>query len=133
MKKVVAFVLGLSAVVPAAALAGHDCREHYPAGTRCADSEVSIRNPEEGRFAGRVTSHMRWCEKNRKVVLKKVRKGDDRRVASTRTNDNGRWRLDDVGVEGRVYAVARYKERSYGIDSRDICYRAKSRTIRVDG
>jgi hypothetical protein len=76
---------------------------------------------------------MRWCEKNRKVTIKKVRKGADRRVVSTRTNDNGRWRIDGVGVKGRVYAVARYKERSYGIDSRDICYRAKSRTIRVGG
>ena len=76
---------------------------------------------------------MRWCEKNRKVVLWKVRNGDDRRVRSTRTNDKGRWRLDDVAVKGRVYAAARYKERHYGIDATEICYRAKSRTIRVDG
>ncbi|MDQ4124116.1 MAG: hypothetical protein M3134_00755 [Actinomycetota bacterium] len=60
-----------------------------------------------------------------------MRKGEDRRVRSTRTNEKGRWRLGDVPVEGRVYAAARYKERYYGIDAHEICYRAKSRTIRV--
>jgi hypothetical protein len=115
-------------------MAGHECRGNVPGGTRCAESDVSIRYREEKeRFAGRVTSHMRWCEKNRKVVLKKVRKGDDRRLAATQTNDEGRWRIDDVGVRGRVFAVARRKERTYGIDSRDICYRAKSKTIHVRG
>ena len=111
---------------------GHDCRDHYPAGTRCADASISIRyRAEPNRFVGDVDSHMDYCVR-RVVAVRKVRAGTDRTVATTRTDDEGRWRLD-VGshTHGRFYAVARFKERYYGIDSHDICYRARSRTIRV--
>ena len=121
----------LLALVPVqGAVAGHECRKHYPAGTRCADSDVTIRqNPDVGFFAGRVDSHMRWCERNRVVVLRQVKEGADPRVARTRTDSEGRWRIDVSVGAGRFYAVARYKDRSYGIDSHDICYRARSRAI----
>jgi hypothetical protein len=122
-----AVLLGL---VPQGAQAGHDCREHYPAGTRCADSDVTIRqNPDEAFFAGRVVSHMRWCERERVVVLREVKQGPDPRVGKTRTNREGRWRIDVSVGQGRFYGVARFKERRYGIDSHDICYRARSRSI----
>lgn len=121
----------LLALVPLQdALSGHDCREHYPAGTRCADSDVTIRqNPDEAFFAGRVDSHMRWCERDRVVVLREVREGSNPRVGRTRTNREGRWRIDVTVGSGRFYAVARYKDRYYGIDAHDICYRARSRAI----
>ena len=117
-------------LVPQGARAGHDCRDHYPDGTRCADSDVTIRqNPDEAFFAGRVDSHMRWCERDRVVVLREVTQGQDARVGRTRTDRDGRWRIDVSVGAGRFYAVARPKDRYYGIDSHDICYRARSRAI----
>ena len=112
------------------ALADHECRDHYPSGTNCAESDVTIRhNPAEAFFAGRVDSHMRWCERDRVVVLLKVKQGPDPQVGKTRTNREGRWRIDVSVGAGRFYAVARFKDRYYGIDGQDICYRARSRTI----
>ena len=115
--------------VMVAAQAAHQCRGNPPAGTRCAESTISLRHPSEKRFAGDVDSHMRYCVRKRVVALRKVRKGPDRTVATTTTGKEGRWRVSLPRPSGRYYAVARFKERSYGIDSHDICYRARSRTL----
>lgn len=127
-------VLGLSLVLPRTpAVAGHQCEGHYPAGTRCAKSSVSIEYlRSKGRLVGDVDSHMRWCVRNRTIVLRKVREGPNRTISTTKTGKRGWWTFRDIEPRrGRFYVAARYKERTYGIDGRDICYRAKTRKIRL--
>lgn len=112
--------------------AGHQCREHYPEGTRCAESSISIdHRADMDRFTGDVDSHMGYCVRNRTVALRRVREGTDETVATTTTTRRGGWTIKSKAKHGRFYAVARYKERSYGIDSVDICYRARSETVRI--
>lgn len=118
-------------VVPPAS-AGHPCRDHYPAGTSCAESTISIRYGREmDRFSGDVDSHMGYCRRNRTVALRRVSAGPDETVGTTTTSRRGRWMIEFNADRGRFYAVARYKDRSYGIDGVDICYRARSDTARI--
>lgn len=128
----IAALVSLVLIPSPGALAGHECRLHYPAGTRCAESDVTIRHaPERSLFAGRVDSHMRWCERNRVVVLRKVAEGPDPVIGRTKTDSEGRWRIEAAPRSGRFYAMARSKDRYYGIDGHDICYRARSRALEV--
>ena len=124
--------LAILATFAPAASARHECREHYPAGTGCGESEVTIRyRADVDRFVGRVDSHMRFCERDRVVLLRKERSGDDLTIDKTRSRGKGWWSFSGYDdPHGRFYAVARYREHSFGIDGRYICYRARSETIR---
>ncbi len=84
-------------------------------------SRVSIAK----RFKGKVRSRAGKCESRRKVVLKKVRKGPDRRIGRDRTNKRGGYRIAKPGTKGRVYAVAKRKKLPT-----KICKKARSRTVR---
>ena len=126
----------LASVLPLAApvaWAGDECPDHPPAGTQCAGATTSIRYREESnRFAGRVESRMTFCERRRVIALRREQPGADVTIATTRTGRSGRWvfrGFDDP--EGRFYAVARHRERGFGIDAVLICLRAESRTIKV--
>ena len=113
-------------------LLGHECRQHSPAGTRCAESDVSIdHRPRVHRWSGRIDSHMGYCVRNRVVALRQVREGRDLTLAITRTDDNLAWSVQIEVDRGRFYAVAREKTRSSPPDSMDLCYRARSETVRV--
>ena len=134
--KVVVVAACLISTLPIAspiAHAGHECRDNPPAGTNCAKTTTSIRYREESnRFAGRVESHMTYCVRRRAVTLYRERPGTDATIATTRTGRSGRWYFpgfDDP--EGRFYAVARYRDRAFGIDGAQICYRGLSKTIKV--
>jgi hypothetical protein len=103
-----------------------------PAGTRCAESSISVRHRSETDiFFGDVDSHMDYCTR-RVVALRRVRKGGDVTVATTETNRQGRWRITFNVEGGRFYAAARFKGRSSFPDGADKCYRARSEIIRVD-
>lgn len=126
------FAAVLTAGLDVPAQAGHQCEGHYPAGTKCAKSSVSIDyRSDEKRLVGDIDSHMRWCVRKRTVVLRRVRKGSDTVLARTKSGKRGWWAFNLGPKRGRFYTVARYKERSYGIDGHDICYRAESRRVRL--
>ena len=84
-------------------------------------SRVSIAK----RFTGKVRSRAGKCESRRRVVLKKVRKGPDRKIGKDRTNKGGTYRITKRGMKGQVYAVAKRKKLPT-----KICKKARSRTVR---
>ena len=129
---ILAGVVVLTGLQPAVH-AGHECRGKSPEGTRCDESRVSVRYiSETGRFSGDVDSHMRFCVRNRVVAVRQVRRGEDKTIAASRTNENGWWKVEVAMPHGKYYAVGRHKGRSSPPDSVDICYRSKSKTIEVN-
>jgi len=82
-----------------------------------AESSVTIR----GSFKGQVVSERRGCKVDRKVILKKVRPGKNKKVGTDRTNKFGNWRINKKNPKGRYYAKIRRTLR---------CTRDKSPTVR---
>jgi hypothetical protein len=130
---IVAIAAAMASVVGSRHLASaSECRVHYPEGTRCATSTVTIRYSfEDLTFRGRISSSLGFCVRGRVVVVRKALEGPDLKIGKTTTGRRGRWRVPRKDPHGNFYAVARFKERRYGIDSQDICYRARSSTILV--
>jgi len=82
------------------------------------------------RFSGRVKSDDDRCVAGRDVVVRKVRPGRDRVVASDTTNGRGQWSdRHDRGGAGRYYAVVRRDTVQDGIDTIN-CLRGRSGTKR---
>ncbi|MGH2694084.1 MAG: choice-of-anchor Q domain-containing protein [Actinomycetota bacterium] len=100
-------------------------------GTFRVASSVSIRHQASPhRFKGRVRSARARCRRERRVVVKKVRRGPDRTVARDLTNNRGRWSEPHLtGGEGRYYARARRKVFTNAFGDTIVCRRARSRTI----
>ncbi len=63
--------------------------------------------------------------------MRKVRDGADKILAKMTSGRRGWFAFETSEWRGRVYAAARSKERTYGIDGHDICWRGESRTIRL--
>jgi hypothetical protein len=122
MLVVLATVLGLL-TVGAGIAAAHTFR---------ADSEVTIRyNDVRERFHGRVSSERPSCERNRRVVVFRDTPGQDVRIGSDRTNDNGFWALADNTAVGDFYAKVVRRERTPGGHTH-VCRAAVSPTITVE-
>lgn len=114
------------------ASAAHQCGGHSPVGTRCARTNVLIEHrPHEDRLVGDVNSHMRWCVRNRTIVLRKVRDGQDKTLVKTKSGRRGWFAFALGDWHGRFCAAARFKERTYGIDGHDMCWRGRSDAIRL--
>jgi hypothetical protein len=96
------------------------------------DSEVSIRyNDNRGVFKGRVDSTSE-CEGDRRVVLFRVRPGEDKRVGSDTTSARGRWRIEKDNANGTFYVkVRRAALAGYGTTPGDRCAGDRSPRIRV--
>lgn len=103
---------------------------------RC-DSEITINyrgpnreRPQRREFVGKVRSDEEACESGRRVILRKVRSGPDRRVDTTVTNDRGAWRIPVRRANGRYYAQTP-EERVASDEGRVTCGADRSKTIRV--
>ena len=81
-------------------------------------------------FKGIVSSLASQCERNRPVLIKKVRRGPDRTIARRLSDGRGRFSAVKRRVRGRFYAVAppRTIETPTVITQ---CERGRSNTIRV--
>lgn len=72
------------------------------------------------------------CEADRSVVIKKVRPGRDRTVASTRTDDGGDWSTEKADYRsGAYYAKVRRKVMTNDDGSKTICRPDRSERMRV--
>ena len=98
------------------------------------DSNISIRfAARTDTFRGGVTSDENVCERGRRVLLKRVKRGPDQTVGRTTTNRSGRWSIDKNRVRrGRYYAQtpARTVDPP-GPGAKYDCGAARSRTIRA--
>lgn len=97
-----------------------------------ADSEVTIRYSDaKERFQGRVSSERPGCERNRRVVVFRDTPGQDVRIGSDRTGDNGFWAVAANNAVGDFYAkVVRRKRTPEG--HTHVCRAAVSPTITVE-
>lgn len=73
---------------------------------------ISLNTGATGIFKGKVKSSRRFCYRNRLVVLKRQKPGDDLIIESDRTDRFGKYRID-LGhpVTGDFYARATRKIR----------------------
>jgi hypothetical protein len=94
------------------------------------DSRITIAHRREG-FLGRVSSRNNRCERRRRVVLKRVKRGRDKTVSRDLTNRRGKWKIRMPNPRrGRYYATVNAKSFA-GRNNRTIrCKRARSRRIR---
>jgi len=84
-------------------------------------TRVSI-SAERNGFEGDVSSRRDSCVEGRRVTLFQDRRGDDRRIGSDRSNDDGEWSIR-TRREGRFYVRVSETRR---------CGSARSRTVRSD-
>jgi hypothetical protein len=82
-----------------------------------------------GVFSGEVRSAAK-CETQRKIVLRKVRKGPDRIVGRDTTNAKGKWAISVDKAHGKYYAKA--LKRIFTEDDHEVtCKGATSDRVRV--
>ena len=60
-------------------------------------------------FDGKVKSGNAKCRKGRTVVLKKQKSGDDKKVGSDKTNNEGNYSITEKNAKGKYYTVAKAK------------------------
>ncbi len=107
----------------------NDNSEAVPTTVTPVPSVISIQHKlrPRHRFKGSVSATETACVAGRRVVVKKVRSGADRRVGRALVGDNGNWGVRHRrGGGGRYYAVVKASV----VGSFD-CRRARSSTIRV--
>lgn len=94
-------------------------------------TDVSLRY-RNGAFRGKVSSGEADCRRNRRVVVKKVRKGGrDRTVGKATSNRRGKWKLVEDGARGRFYAVAQRRVLTASDGGKTVCLAGRSTTVRV--
>ena len=76
-----------------------------PAEDEVASTDLTI-DYRRGVFRGNAASSKPDCEEGRRVNLKKVRPGPDRKVGTTTTNADGNWSIAKPNARGRYYAVS---------------------------
>ena len=92
-------------------------------------SKITL-NKNRNRWFGKVSSQDARCVAGRTVKLKKMRRGPDKTVRTTSTNDAGSYRMRYKANKGRYYARVTRSQFAEG-DNTVICQSARSRTIRV--
>jgi cysteine-rich repeat protein len=97
----VLLVVGLVAGVLADAAMAHS--------VRFGGSLTAVFQPENNVFKGRVFSSNDRCERGRTVAVFRVVAGPDKKVASDRTDSDGRWRLVYNPRSDDYYAKAQRK------------------------
>ncbi len=78
-----------------------------PPGRTISASTARSTIRENPDFHGRVTSSKAACEKDRKVKVYREQSGPDGLLASTRTDDDGRWEYLAGQLTGDFYAKIR--------------------------
>jgi hypothetical protein len=62
------------------------------------------------KFNGRARTEMRMCKRTRKVVLKKVKAGPDRKAGADKTSRKGSYKIRKPNAKGRFYTKTKRKE-----------------------
>lgn len=96
---------------------------------RNCSSDISLRYKNK-TFSGSVKSQEDECEVGRKVLLKKKKKGRDRTIETTVTNNKGSFEMPVNKAKGKYYAQTP-KEKVAADDGPVNCGAAKSDTVRV--
>lgn len=99
-------------------------------GAGAAATKVGTRVRLNRRLRGSVRSKVARCKADRKVVLKKVRKGRDRVIGRARTNDAGKFRIKKRSAKGRLYAVAKKKAFNNNDQTITVCKQGRSKRVR---
>lgn len=102
-----------------------------------AIAETGTQEGDAQGFAGEGSSqtepdpHAQRCVERRRVLLKKVRDGEDLVVAQDQTDENGRWTADvSSNAAGRYYAVVLQKVFQAGDDTIVTCDGDRSRSAK---
>jgi hypothetical protein len=105
--------------------------EPGPQTTRRCDSEITLQYaPNRQRFSGRVKSNEEACTQGRRVQLKRDRKkGRDRTVARTVTNNRGRFQMPLPDRSGRRFYAVTPKQRVVSGGEDVICNSDRSRSV----
>jgi hypothetical protein len=90
-------------------------------------SGVTIHHPSEPTYRGRVFSDLTRCQRGRKIELYSTELTEP--VATTKTNERGRWRIDFSGKTGYYAKVKRKVYETPGGGHRHVCKADTSRTI----
>jgi hypothetical protein len=78
---------------------------------------------ESGKFWGKIDSAKGKCVKGRKIILIRKRNGEKKSVGSDKTNDNGKFSIEDGGANaGSYFAKA---------DGTGDCQAAKSVSVSI--
>jgi hypothetical protein len=94
-------------------------------------TKITIRHDSDrGTFEGRVSSKRARCERDRRVLVRRVRSGNDKTIGRTTTPRTGRWVLTGFpDPPGRYYARTPQKEVTTD-NGMVVCRAAHSETIR---
>jgi hypothetical protein len=96
---------------------------------RNCSSDISLKYKGK-EFSGSVQSQEDECEVGRKVLLKKKKKGRDRTIETTVTNNKGSFSMPVNKAKGKYY-VQTPKEKVAADDGPVNCGAAKSDTVKV--
>lgn len=106
-------------------------------GPRKCSSDITLnyqgpsrKKPARRQFAGNVKSAEDECEKGRKVILKKLKKGKDKIVDTTVTDPKGGYKIPVGRANGRYYSQTP-KDNVVTRDGRVTCGAAKSKPVKV--
>lgn len=118
MRRPSIFVLAAIFLLGAVPALAHDVKE---------DSTVKLRR-EDGEWRGRVNSGRGFCERGRRIVLRKRGPDGSVKVGEATTDENGRYTIEGEKTPGPYYAIAKRKEKGSS-DHSHICTRAFSNEV----
>ncbi|HWL65747.1 MAG TPA: hypothetical protein VNP73_07225, partial [Actinomycetota bacterium] len=98
--------------------------------TRHVQASISI-SFDRPAFKGTIRSGRAGCERGRRVVLKKKKRGVNPRAGSDTSDRAGNWRIGRRNASGRYFAVAQRKVFTAANGDRIICDPKTSDTRRV--
>lgn len=96
---------------------------------RNCSSSISLKYKSK-TFSGAVSSQEKECEVGRKVLLKKKKKGKDRTIETTVTNNKGSYEMPVTKAKGKYYTQTP-KEKVAAEDGPVNCGAAKSDTVKA--
>lgn len=88
---------------------------------------------DKPQFKGRVNSDRPWCEKKRKIVIHRQRPGSNPIVATTFTDNEGRYSVNParkIAKRRSYYAIAKRKKKKKHRHLH-VCKKARSNTVTV--
>lgn len=88
---------------------------------------------DKPKFKGRVKSDREWCKKNRKINIHRIRPGANPIVATTFTNNEGRYSVNPARkiMKRRDYYAIAKRKRKKKHRHLHVCKKARSNTVTV--
>ena len=85
------------------------------------------------KFNGKVKSPNKKCRKGRTVVVKRNESGSDPKIGTDKSNKKGKWEVDVGGLApaGKYYAIAKKKNLGKKNGVKQICKKARSKSVTV--